>query len=112
MSPAFLSETLGPRSKVNLRLGERDELDMLLIALTITKRDKYHLLIFGDLCSAITGLPKSLGALDNRRQRTAFESDCVEKLNDGRGRVRRDRAAERVIGTPLLRSRGSSAVRG
>ena len=115
MRPAFLSAPHGPRSKVNLQLGwgERDELDMLdLIALAITKRNKYHLLIFGDLCSAITGLPKSLGALDNRRQRTAFESDCVEKLNDGRGRVRRDRAAERVIGTPLLRSRGSSAVRG
>src|SRR6516165_4144803 len=45
-----------------------------LIALAITKRNKYHLLIFGDLCSAITGLPKSLGALDNRQQRTTFES--------------------------------------
>ena len=34
-----------------------------LIALAITKRDKYHLLILGDLaylCSAVTGLPKSL----------------------------------------------------
>jgi hypothetical protein len=45
-----------------------------LIALAIAKRNKYHLLIFGDLCSVITELPKSLGALDNRRQRTAFES--------------------------------------
>jgi len=48
-----------------------------LIALAITKRDKYHLLILGDLaylCSAATRLPKSLGALDNRQQRTAFES--------------------------------------
>ena len=63
MRPAFLSATHGPRSKVNLRLGERDELDMLLIALTITKRDKYHLLILGDLAylrSAVTGLPKRL----------------------------------------------------
>src|SRR5215469_14303915 len=77
MRPAFLSATHGPRSKVNLQLGwgERDELDMLdLIALAITKRNKYHLLVFGDLCSAITGLPKSLGALDDRRQRTALES--------------------------------------
>ena len=59
------------------RLGERDELDMLLIALAITKCDKYHLLIVGDLaylCSAVTGLPKSVGALDNRQQRTAFVS--------------------------------------
>jgi hypothetical protein len=34
-----------------------------LIALAITKRNKYHLLILGDLayiCSAVTGLPKSL----------------------------------------------------
>ena len=48
-----------------------------LIALAITKRDKYHLLILGDLaylCSAATRLPKSLGALDNRQQRTAFDS--------------------------------------
>ena len=79
MRPAFLSATHGPRSKVNLQLGwgERDESDMLLIALAITKRDKYHLLILGDLaylCSAVTGLPKSLGALDNRQQRTAFVS--------------------------------------
>ena len=80
MRPAFLSATHGPRSKVNLRLGERDELDMLLIALTITKRDKYHLLILGDLaylCSAVTGLPKSLGALDNRQQRTALVSHVL-----------------------------------
>src|SRR5215469_17942888 len=74
MRPAFLSATHGPRSKVNLQLGwgERDESDMLLIALAITKRDKYHLLILGDLaylCSAVTGLPKTLGALDNRQQR-------------------------------------------
>ena len=66
MRTAFLSATHWRRSKPNLQLGcgERDELNMLdLIALAITKRDNYQLLILGDLaylCSAVTGLPKSL----------------------------------------------------
>jgi hypothetical protein len=54
--------------------------------------------------------PKGRGAI-TRAERPP-STDCVEELNDGRERVRWHRAAERVIGTPLLRPRGSSAVRG
>ena len=62
----LLGATHWRRSKPNLQLGcgERDELNMLdLIALAITKRDNYQLLILCDLaylCSAVTELAKSL----------------------------------------------------
>src|SRR5215469_7743899 len=54
----------------------------------------------------LVALRSARGATPAGRAEGPKSTDCVEKLNDGRGRVRRHRAAERVIGTPFAQVAG------